>query len=163
MSCLQKCKKYVSEQRCSRCLEIIIANEKSTICDACTSLLPYTSLYLYDPSPEALALYYCACLGNKSGIKNFAMAISRALILNEKAISLIVFSPNHLEKSFVVSIAKYLGVPYKKVSVFRKRKIPTSTERPCILSAYPLDANLREEIAYNLSEVLFMSLFPPID
>ncbi|AHH22938.1 hypothetical protein C6H88_02840 [Chlamydia muridarum str. Nigg] len=160
LSCWRRCSRRVLEKRCSRCLETMNVGESIAVCSACANLPCYNSLYLYDFSPETLALYRCACMGNVSGEQSFSKAASRSLMFNQCSIDRIIFFSKDIERSVAVAIAKHLKVPYEKSSFFKRQKILSSTEKLCILSIYPLDKMVREKIICNRpAETIFISLF----
>lgn len=164
LSCLRRCCKRVPEQRCSRCLETVGIGESVAACAACAVLPPHLSLYLYEHSLEALALYRSACLGNVCGERSFSLAASRALVLHQSSIARVVFFSKDIKKNVAAAIAKHLNVPYEKVSFFRRKKLLASQEKICILSVCPLNKTIREEIVgYCSTGTLFMSLFSRVD
>lgn len=161
LSCWRRCSKRIYDNRCTRCLETLNIGEISAICSTCSALSPHLSLYLYELMPETLALYRCACLGNRSGEQSFSKAALRALILNQCSIDRIIFSSKDIERNIVESIARYLKVPCEKRSWYRKRKALDSAENICILSIYPFNRRVREEIFSQVPDnAIFMSLFP---
>ena len=99
LSCWRRCSRRVLEKRCSRCLETMNVGESIAVCSACANLPCYNSLYLYDFSPETLALYRCACMGNVSGEQSFSKAASRSLMFNQCSIDRIIFFSKDIERS----------------------------------------------------------------